>query len=122
MSTAKVGLIMSSIKILSNSLKFLRKSIFKFVISFVRNFDYKLLGFFFMYGTSFQVFHFLLNELNMKTKPHRNAFLAGFLAGAAFYLSPRYFLFTYSVTTVIEVVLLYKHLFYNLFKKKFYSC
>lgn len=103
MSTAQVGLLMSSIKILSNSFKLLRKSIFEFVISFVRNFDYKLLGFFFMYGTSFQVFHYILNELSIKTKRQRNTFLAGFLAGAAFYLSPRYFLFTYALTTVIEV-------------------
>lgn len=94
---------MSSIKILTNSLKLLRKSVFDFLLSFIRNFDYKLLGFFVIYGTSFQLINFLLNELAVNTKQYQNSFLAGFLAGASFYLSPRYFLFTYALTTLIEV-------------------
>lgn len=103
---------------LTNSLKLLRKSIFEFMLAFIRNFDYKLLGFFVIYGTSFQIFNFLLNELSKETKQYRNSILAGFLAGAAFYLSPRYFLFTYASTTLIEVQLTQNHLYVQSFKQK----
>lgn len=95
---------MSSIKIVSKSVGLLRESLLKFVVSFVQNFDYKLLGFFVLYGSSFQAFNFLFNELSTNTKKHEKSFLAGFLAGAAFYLSPRYFSFTYAFTTLIEVL------------------
>ncbi|XP_037033086.1 uncharacterized protein LOC119072057 [Bradysia coprophila] len=105
MSTVKVGVLMSSIKILTKSVQLLRKSIFQFIVFFVQNFDYKLLGFFAMYGTSFQVFNFLLNELNTKWEQHKKSFLAGLLAGTAFYLSPRYFLFTYALTALVELVM-----------------
>ncbi len=95
---------MSSIKVISNSFKLLlKRRIFAFLLTIIRNFDYKLLGFFVMYGTSFQVLNFLLHELGSKKKPHRKSFLAGLIAGSAFYISPRYFLFTYALTAVIEV-------------------
>lgn len=113
---------MSSFKILSNSIKLLRKSVFKFVASFLCNFDYKLLGFFIVYGTSFQTIFFLLNRISSTPNQYRNNFLAGFLAGTTFYLSPRYFLFTYAFTTFIEVcMIMYNHFKWNLNSNISYS-
>lgn len=103
MKTVKVAVLMSSIKILTKSLQLLRKNVFQFVVFFIHNFDYKLLGFFAMYGTSFQIFNFLLNEMDTKWEQYQKSLLAGLLAGTAFYLSPRYYVFTYALTDLIEV-------------------
>ncbi|KAJ6647277.1 hypothetical protein Bhyg_02499 [Pseudolycoriella hygida] len=101
-SAAKMGLLMSSIKVLFNSFKLFRNGVLSFITSFFEYFDYQLFIFFVLYGTFYQLTRFLLNEFHNETT--QNSFLAGLVAGTAYYLSPRYYVFAYAFTTVIELL------------------